>query len=61
MQTDESHYGQEGLREIVELREKLNVGKGRKRKYEIHHYEQSLAENPQRLHARIKFRPKKFR
>ena len=53
-----SHYNQEGLEQIVRLREKLNFGKGRKRKYEIAHYQQSLAENPQRLYARAKYRPK---
>ena len=52
------HYTQEGLGEIVQLREQLNVGKGRKRKYEIRHYKESLAKNPQRLYARVNYRPK---
>jgi hypothetical protein len=52
------HYTQEGLNDIIELREQLNVGKGRKRKYEKNHYQQWLAENPQRLYARVKYRPK---
>ena len=52
------HYNQEGLQRIIELREKLNIGKGRKRKYEIADYQQFLAENPQRLYARAKYRPK---
>ena len=33
------HYNHDGLRKIIELREKLNIGKGRKRKWELHHYE----------------------
>ncbi len=52
------HYTQSGLQSIIELREQLNSGKGRKRKYEINHYQQWLAENPQRLYARVKYRPK---
>ena len=50
---------QDNLREVVELREKLNEGRGRKRKYTISDYQKSLTENPQRLHARI--RPRKKR
>lgn len=52
------HYTEDGLRQIVVLREQLNKGRGRKRKYELHHYQQSLTKNPQRLHARVKYRPK---
>lgn len=39
----------QGFRKIIELREKLNVGKGRTRKYTLRDYER---ENPQRLYAR---------
>ncbi len=46
------HLTQEGLREVIELRETLNEGRGRTRKYTLDHYQASLAENPQRLHAR---------
>ena len=52
------HYTQEGLQKVMELREQLNVGAGRKRKYEISHYKKWLSENPQRLYARVKYRPK---
>lgn len=53
------HLNPEGLLRIVELREKLNEGKGRKRKYTIDHYKASLTENPQRLHARARSRRKR--
>ena len=52
------HYNQDGLHNIIKLREKLNIGKGRKRKWELQHYKQSLVENPQRPYARVKYRPK---
>ena len=51
------HLTGEGLAEIIRLREKLNEGKGRKRKYSIDDYYQSLPENPQRLYAK----PRQFR
>ena len=51
------HLTEKGLREIIWLREKLNEGKGRKRKYELNDYEKSLKKNPQRLYAK----PRKFR
>ncbi|MBU4115728.1 hypothetical protein KKC93_01045 [Patescibacteria group bacterium] len=40
------------MSKIVKLREKLNEGRGRKRKYNIEDYRNSLSENPQRLYAR---------
>lgn len=51
---DNKHLTQDGMMKIVKLREKLNLGKGRKRKYELSDYENSLTENPQRLYARPK-------
>lgn len=53
------HLNAEGLGKIVALREKLNKGRGRKRKYTAGDYYQSLKENPQRLYARP--RPRKKR
>ena len=47
-----SYLTPEGLEMIIQLREKLNEGRGRKRKYSIHDYFDSLPEDPQRLHAR---------
>ena len=46
------HLTAAGLRQIISLREILNYGRGRKRKYTMSDYEQSLKENPQRLYAR---------
>lgn len=46
------HLNNEGMSKIVKLREKLNEGRGRKRKYNIEDYRNSLSENPQRLYAR---------
>ena len=54
---EKQHLNPEGLEEIIRLREKLNKGRGRKRKYSIQDYTKSNQENPQRLHAR----PRKFR
>lgn len=54
---EKQHLNQEGLGEIIRLREKLNEGKGRKRKYELSDYKKSLEENPQRLYAK----PRVFR
>jgi hypothetical protein len=51
------HLTDQGLDEIIQLRESLNEGRGRKRKYEYSDYKLSLKENPQRLHAK----PRKFR
>jgi hypothetical protein len=46
------HLSNKGMLGVIKLREKLNKGRGRKRKYNIEDYKQSLSENPQRLHAR---------
>jgi hypothetical protein len=54
---EKKHLTQEGLREIVHLREKLNEGKGRKRKYNASDYDEACKENPQRLYAK----PRVFR
>lgn len=51
------HLDPEGLKEIIKLREKLNIGRGRKRKYSIKDYETFIQDNPQRLYAR----PRAFR
>ena len=48
------HLSNEGMLKVIELREKLNEGKGRKRKYNLEDYKNSLSENPQRLYARPK-------
>lgn len=53
------HLTSNGLQKIIELREMLNQGRGRKRKYNISDYEQSLKENPQRLYARPEPRQKR--
>lgn len=47
----------EGLKKILSLREELNEGRGRKRKYIMSDVMDTLNENPQRLHAR----PRAFR
>lgn len=54
---DKKHLTEDGLKEIVMLREKLNEGKGRKRKYNKDDVFTTLKENPQRLHAK----PRAFR
>ena len=46
------HLNREGLLQILEIREELNFGKGRKRKYSINDYQGYLRENPQRLNAK---------
>jgi hypothetical protein len=51
------HLTPVGLEEIIKLRECLNIGKGRKRKYEFSDFKQSQLEYPQRLYAK----PRKFR
>src|SRR3989344_2779541 len=53
------HLSQSGMKKIIELRERLNLGRGRKRKYSLNDYQQSLSENPQRLYARILPRKKR--
>jgi hypothetical protein len=54
MVCDKDHLFNEGILKVIELREKLNEGKGRKRKYNLSDYKNSLSENPQRLYARPK-------
>ncbi len=51
------HLNKDGLEKIVALREKLNEGKGRKRKYNQKDVLMHLKKNPQRLHAK----PRSFR
>ena len=51
------HLTPQGLEEIIKLREELNEGRGRKRKYDFSDFKKSLQENPQRLYAR----PRRFR
>ncbi len=51
------HLNQDGFQKILTLREKLNCGKGRKRKYDMNNIVLPNKENPQRLHAR----PRAFR
>ncbi len=46
------NLNQDGLKQILVLREKLNEGIGRKRKYNISDVMTSLGENPQRLYAK---------
>lgn len=50
------HLNSSGLEKIIQLREKLNPGRGRKRKYSLKDYKQNQ-ENPQRLYAK----PRSFR
>ncbi|HEY4499070.1 MAG TPA: LAGLIDADG family homing endonuclease [Candidatus Paceibacterota bacterium] len=47
------HLKSGGLAKIVSLRETINIGRGRKRKYSEGDYQQSLIENPQRLIRQI--------
>jgi len=49
---DGAHLTPEGLREIIAIREKLNEGKGRKRKYNARDIKIKLPRNPQRLYAK---------
>ncbi len=46
------HLNKKGFMKIVDLREKLNIGKGRKRKYNKEDLQEIFKENPQRLHAK---------
>ena len=46
-----AHCTPEGLLKVIQLRERLNEGKGRKRKHTLADYQSSISENPQRLHA----------
>jgi len=43
------HLTKDGLLKIIQLRETLNEGKGRKRKYNLVDYQGSTNETPQRL------------
>ncbi len=54
---NKEHLTPEGLEEIVKIRERLNEGRGRKRKYELSDFQDSREEYPQRLYAK----PRKFR
>lgn|SRR3989338_1626302 len=45
------HLRQDGLAQIIQMRETLNEGRGRKRKYELQDYIESQQNDPQRLHA----------
>ena len=51
------HLNKNGLNKIIELREELNKGKGRKRKYNKSDVIKSFQENPQRLYSK----PRTFR
>lgn len=59
LMVDDKHHTPDGLQKIVDLREQLNVGRGRKRKYNKDDYQQSLRENPQRLYAKASPRQKR--
>jgi len=54
---NKEHLNSEGFKKVIELREKLNIGKGRKRKYNKEDFSEIFEENPQRLHAK----PRVFR
>ena len=57
MVANKQHLNPDGLKKIIQLREELNLGRGRRRKYSIKDYKKSIQENPQRLYAR----PRAFR
>lgn len=59
MMARDEHLTPAGLSKIVDLREQLNVGRGRTRKYNQDDYQQSLRENPQRLYAKASPRRKR--
>ena len=59
LMANDAHLTSVGLQQIVDLREQLNVGRGRKRKYSSDDYQRSLRENPQRLYARALPRQKR--
>ena len=52
MMNEKGHLTSDGLMKIIQIREKLNEGRGRKRKYSINDYKDFLSENPQRLNAK---------
>ncbi len=49
----------EALKELIALREQLNEGAGRKRKYSLDDFTAYFTENPQRLYARASSRRKR--
>jgi hypothetical protein len=50
---NKEHLNSEGFKKVIELREKLNLGKGRKRKYNKEDFKEIFdQENPQRLYAK---------
>ena len=51
------HLNPIGFKKVIELREKLDIGRGRKRKYNQEDFKDIFQENPQRLHAK----PRSFR
>ena len=53
------HCSAKGIRKIIELRETLNEGRGRKRKFSLSDYQKYLSDNPQRLYVRVQ--PRKRR
>ncbi len=56
--SEKQHLAEKGLERIVRLREKLNEGRGRKRRYTLRDYQKDRQENPQRLYAKPRaFRP----
>lgn len=60
LMNEKGHLTSNGLMNIVQIREMLNEGKGRKRKYSINSYQDFLSENPQRLNAKPRpFRPER--
>ena len=46
---DNKHLERDGLQEIVCLREKLNLGRGRKRKYNLREYQNSQRESSETI------------
>lgn len=54
---NKEHLNSDGLNKIMELREELNQGISRKRKYNMNDVISSFGENPQRLYAK----PRVFR
>lgn len=51
MMTKGEHLNRNGIDQIIRLRENLNEGRGRKRKYELQDYLKTQQNDPQRLHA----------
>ena len=52
LMNENGHLNADGLMKIIQIRESLNEGRGRKRKYSINHHKDFLSENPQRLNAK---------